>query len=101
MISEQVVKIGDIEVNFTTHEVVKNEKHIDLTWTEYKLLCLLVLSQGSVLERQKIKNQVWGEGVCCADNTINVSIKRLRDKLDSQHPNKYIQTINGIGYRWV
>jgi DNA-binding response OmpR family regulator len=94
--------IRDIVINLDTHEVKKAGRLIDLTYTQFKLLYLLASQRDSVFSRQDILSKVWGENAFVNDRTVDVHVKRLREKLgENNQPSKYIQTIHGLGYRFV
>ena len=64
---------------------------------EFELLFLLSSNQGKVIERQKIMNQIWGEHAIVGDRTIDVHIRKLREKIGEN----YIKTVKGIGYKFI
>ena len=100
--SPKTLKIKDVEINLNTHEVRKNGKLIDLTYTQFKLLYLLASHRENVFTRSEILTKVWGENTYVTDRTVDVHVKRLREKLgEEKQPLKYIQTIHGLGYRFV
>lgn len=79
-----------------------DDKEIELSKTEQKLLKLLIDNKGITLSREKILDYIWTDGGDFVyENTVSVTIKRLRDKLeeDSKNP-KHIKTVYGIGYYW-
>jgi len=95
----QVLTVGDIELNITTHEVTRAGQQIDLTVTEYNLLHLFMSHAGQALDRQTILNQVWGYDFLGETNIIEVYVRYLREKIeDSPSSPRYIQTIRGVGY---
>ena len=63
---------------------------------EFELLLLLVSKPGKVFTREEIYNKIWGDDVIVGDRTIDVHIRKLREKLTSDH----IKTFKGIGYRF-
>lgn len=75
--------------------ILKGEK-IQLAKKEFELLSLLTSKPGKVFKRHKIMNKVWGVEVLVGDRTIDVHIRKLREKIGS----KYIKTIKGIGYKF-
>ncbi len=82
-------------------KVFKENEEIDITSREYKLLKLFMENQNQTLTREQILNKLWDmEGNFVNDNTLTVTIKRLREKIED-NPNKptIIKTIRGIGYR--
>jgi DNA-binding response OmpR family regulator len=100
--SPESIQIKDIEINLETHEVTKSGKPVDLTYTQFKLLYLLVTHRDTIFSREEILEKVWGENVYVTDRTVDVHVKRLREKLgEKSHPSRYIQTIHGLGYRFA
>lgn len=96
------LSIKDITINLDTHEVLKSGKNIDLTYTQFKLLYLLASKKEHVFSRNDILNKVWGESAYVTDRTVDVHVKRLREKLgEGKQNSKYIQTIHGMGYRFA
>jgi DNA-binding response OmpR family regulator len=96
------IQIKDIEINLETHEVTKNGRPVDLTYTQFRLLYLLVTHRDTIFSREEILEKVWGENVYVTDRTVDVHVKRLREKLgEKTHPSRYIQTIHGMGYRFA
>ena len=95
----QVLTVGDLELNMTTHEVTRAGRQIDLTVTEYNLLHLFMSHVGQALDRQTILNQVWGYDFLGETNIIEVYVRYLREKIeDLPSSPRYIQTIRGVGY---
>jgi len=81
----------------------KDNRRVALSKTEQKLLKILVDNKGMTLQRSKLCDRIWPDGADYVDeNTLSVTIKRLRDKLENQ-PSKpdYIKTVYGIGYTWA
>lgn len=94
--------IKDITINLDTHEVRKDNELIDMTYTQFKLLYLLASRRDYVFTRDEILKKVWGENAFVTNRTVDVHVKRLREKLgENKQPSKYIQTIHGMGYRFV
>jgi len=97
--NSQVLTVGDIELNMSTHEVTRAGRQIDLTVTEYNLLHLFMSHVGQALDRQTILNHVWGYDFLGETNIIEVYVRYLREKIeDSPSSPRYIQTIRGVGY---
>ena len=94
---------GDITVELLKYRVYKNDKVIDLTTIEYKLLLLLIKNKGNVLERNLLLEKLWDtDGNFVDGNSLTVYIKRLREKVeDDIKTPTYIETVRGIGYRWA
>jgi DNA-binding response OmpR family regulator len=96
------IKIKDIEINVDTHEVFKAGTPLDLTYTQFRLLYLLATHRETIFSRDEILEKVWGENVYVTDRTVDVHVKRLREKLgEKMQPSRYIQTIHGLGYRFA
>ena len=100
--NSRIIKIRDIEINLDTHEVVKAGNSIDLTYTQFKILYLLVSRRDYIFSRNEILDKVWGNNVYVTNRTVDVHVKRLREKLgENKQPSRYIQTIHGMGYRFA
>lgn len=94
---------GHFHFNFDTMNFYKDNCKIELSKTEQKLLKVLVLNKGNVLKRSTLVDKVWNDdGDFVDENALSVTIKRLRNKLEDNPSNpKYIQTVYGIGYKWM
>lgn len=98
---EDLIKSGELEVDLLRYKVSKRGEEINLTAMEYKLLLMFLRNKGQVLERDLILQKLWDlEGDFIDGNTLSVYIKRLRDKLEEDDI-QYIQTIRGVGYKWI
>jgi len=96
------IKVKDIEIDLDEHKVRKSGKTIDLTYIQFKLLYLLASRRDSVFSRKEILDKVWGRKVYVTNRTVDVHIKRLREKLgEYKYPSQYIETIHGTGYRFL
>ena len=97
-----VLKCGDISIDFLSCRVILNNKILELTNAEYRLLCLLVRNANRIVSRDIILNDLWdGTGNFVDDNTLSVYIRRLREKVetDASRP-QHLITIRGFGYQW-
>ena len=98
--SDNILILGELEIDVDKHEVKKNDNVIKLTPIEFDILKLLVLNKGIVFSAEKIYEKVWGENYFDAGNTIMVHIRRLREKLEDNPRNaQYIKTVWGVGYK--
>ncbi len=96
------IKVKDIEIDLDEHRVLKAGKSIDLTYIQFKLLYLLASRRENVFSRKEILDKVWGRKVYVTNRTVDVHIKRLREKLgEYKYPSQYIETIHGTGYRFM
>ena len=98
---EPVIRHGDLAIDPARHEVRRGDDAIDLTRVEFKLLTAILAADGRVLSRDQLLDAVYGnEASDVLDRTIDVHIRRLRDKLDDDpDAPRYVQTVRGVGYR--
>jgi two-component system alkaline phosphatase synthesis response regulator PhoP len=83
-------------INLSKYSITMDGKEINLPKKEFDLLALLASDTGRVFKRQEILNRVWGTDVVVGDRTIDVHIRKLREKIGS----KYIYTLKGVGYKF-
>lgn len=96
------IRVKDLEIDLDEHRVRKSGKSIDLTYIQFKLLYLLASRRMNVFSRKEILERVWGKKVYVTNRTVDVHIKRLREKLgEYKYPSQYIETIHGTGYRFL
>lgn len=95
-IQDQIIKIADLVIDKEKVLVKRNETKIELAKKEFELFCLLVEKPGKVYTREEIFRKVWGTDVIVGNRTIDVHIRKLREKVGSE----YIKTIKGIGYKF-
>jgi len=95
------ISFGDVSINPYTHSVTKGDKLLDLTPKEFKLLLYLVASPNVIFSRDQLLNNVWDDVVAIETRTVDVHIRKLRTKIESdpQKP-KWIETVRGYGYRF-
>jgi two-component system alkaline phosphatase synthesis response regulator PhoP len=91
-----LIEVGGIRVEKDRHMVIKNGIEISLPKKEFKLLVLLISKPGKVFSREYILQHVWGNEVVVGDRTIDVHIRKLREKIGDD----YIKTIKGVGYKF-
>jgi DNA-binding response OmpR family regulator len=96
-----IVRHADLTIDPARHEVRRGDHVIDLTRVEFKLLTAILVADGRVLSRDQLLDAVYGqEATDVLDRTIDVHIRRLRDKLDDDpDAPRYVQTVRGVGYR--
>ena len=100
VVQQSRIAIGDNELDLQAGKMYRNQKNIELTAMEYRLLLIFVNYRGQTLSRQQLLNDIWdGAGDFVNDNTLTVYIKRLREKLGDFEGQPLIQTVRGIGYR--
>ena len=93
---KQVIAIGDFIIDKERVEVIKKDEKIDLAKKEFELLSLLVSKPGKVFTREEIFRKVWGTDVIVGNRTIDVHIRKLREKIGET----FIKTVKGIGYKF-
>ena len=92
----KVENTSGVHIDFERYEVSIDGKAITLPRKEFELLALLMSKQGKVFTRETILSTVWGEDVVVGDRTIDVHIRKLREKLGSD----LIKTVKGVGYKF-
>jgi len=90
------IKVANIEIDKEKYIVIKEGKEITLPRKEFELLGLLVSKPGRVFKREEILNKVWGNDTIVGDRTIDVHIRKLREKIGED----LFKTIKGIGYKF-
>jgi two-component system alkaline phosphatase synthesis response regulator PhoP len=90
------IHFGDLEIDREKHLVVRNGMEMSLPRKEFKLLLLLSSRPDRVFTRENIFSHVWGEDVVVGDRTIDVHIRKLREKIGNNH----IITVKGVGYKY-
>ena len=98
-IEPDVVRIGDLEVDFRSHLARRGGKKIELTAKEFALLECFARNPGRVLDRAAITAHVWDENHDPFTNVLEVLVRRLRRKVDEGFDRPLIHTIRGSGYR--
>jgi two-component system alkaline phosphatase synthesis response regulator PhoP len=92
-----IIELKDIVIDKEKYKVDISGNNLDLPRKEFELLYLLASKPDKVFKREKIMENVWGGEVVVGDRTIDVHIRKLREKLGD----KYIKTIKGVGYKFV
>lgn len=92
------LSVGDLQVDLRGHEVKRSEKNIELTPREFDLLVCLLNNKNIVLTREQLIDQVWGFDYFGDTNVVDVYIRYLRQKVDKDFNQAYIQTVRGVGY---
>ncbi len=92
----QITKFGDLEIDFEQFKVSVNHVDKGLAKKEFELISLLASKPGKVFKRNEILAKIWGNDVIVGDRTIDVHIRKLREKIGDS----YIQTMKGVGYKF-
>ena len=91
-----IIDLGSIKINKEEYVVIKDKKEILLPRKEFELLFLLATKPDKVFTREEIMNKVWGTQVVVGDRTIDVHVRKLREKIGEKH----IKTLKGVGYKF-
>jgi len=94
--AEDQLKAHDLVIDRDRYIVVRGIEEFQLPRKEFELLYFLMSRQGKVLDRQTLLNKVWGDNIYVVDRTVDVHIRKIREKLGEG----YIETIKGVGYRF-
>jgi DNA-binding response OmpR family regulator len=96
------VVAGEIVIRTDQFQAFHEGRSIDLTRREFELLQLLAENEGKVLEREEIYQRVWGYRMAHGDRSVDVFVRKLRQKIEQQSPSwEYIHTHFGVGYRFA
>ncbi len=96
--NDEVIQIGDLLIHPGRHEVRVQNKPVNLTFTEFKILHILAMRPGWVFTRGQIVDAIRGEDHAVTDRSVDFQIVGLRKKLESCA--QYIETVRGVGYRF-
>lgn len=95
--AEEVLRVGNITIDREEYKVVYDGKELALPRKEFELLSLLASKPDKVFKREVILDKVWGQEVVVGGRTIDVHIRKLREKIGDHH----FKTIKGVGYKFV
>ena len=93
-----VLRIGEIQIHLGNYVVKVDREEIHFPKKEFELLVFLARHPDRVVSRESLLNEVWGHDVYVVDRTIDVHIRKIREKL-GPHAGK-IETVKGVGYRF-
>ncbi|AIY12255.1 MULTISPECIES: response regulator transcription factor [Cellulophaga] len=95
--AEDIVKVGNIVINREEYKIVNDGEELILPRKEFELLSLLTSKPNKVFKREVILDKVWGNEVVVGGRTIDVHIRKLREKIGDDH----FKTVKGVGYKFV
>ncbi len=98
---EDIIQVKNLRLNISTHQLTINDDPILLTPIEYKLLYFFVTHQERVYSREQLLDYVWGKVNYIDERTVDVQIRRLRNRLKPHGYNCCIRTIRGSGYQFT
>ncbi len=95
-------KFGSVAVDFRRAEVLKDNKSVELSALEFKLLQYMIEHRGEVIKRDELLDEVWGYDAMPSTRTVDVHVAWLRQKLEEtpKYP-RFIQTVHGLGYKFT
>jgi two-component system, OmpR family, alkaline phosphatase synthesis response regulator PhoP len=93
---EIILEASDLKIDRSRYTVTQEGREFHLPRKEFELLYYLASRKGKVLDRQTLLNEVWGSHIYVVDRTVDVHIRKIREKLGDH----YIETIKGVGYRF-
>lgn len=94
---EDIIQEGNLIIDRNSYEVTIDGNTINLPRKEFELLAMLVSNKGRVFKRDEILENIWGNDVVVGGRTIDVHIRKLREKIGDNN----IQTIKGVGYKYI
>ncbi len=92
-----IIKLGDLVIDREKYTVINGGVELALPRKEFSLLLLLISKPEKVFTRDEIYSAIWGDAIVVGDRTIDVHIRKLREKIGDQ----YIKTVKGVGYKFV
>lgn len=96
-VSSNILKIGDLIIDRDQYKIIFKKEEMILPRKEFELLSLLTTKPGKVFKREEILDVVWGNEVIVGGRTIDVHIRKLREKLGDD----CFKTVKGVGYKYV
>lgn len=95
-VSNSIIKVQDIVIDRERYIITLDEEPLNLPRKEFEILYLLASKPGKVFNREEIFHKIWGDDVIVGGRTIDVHVRKLREKLGRN----YIETVKGIGYKF-
>ena len=95
-VNSETLNVGEIEINREEYKIIKDGNEIVLPRKEFELFYLLASKPGKVFKRDEILDKVWGSEVVVGGRTIDVHIRKLREKIGDD----FFKTIKGVGYKF-
>lgn len=99
---DDVIKINDLIINRSTHEITTGDIVMELPLKEFELLYLLAKNKGRVFDREYLLEKIWGYDYYGETRTVDVHIRNLRKKIENDDKNpQHIRTVRGVGYKFL
>ena len=99
--NEQKLTFKGLEMDVESHTLMINKKTVELTFKEFEILKFLMSNQGRVLTRETLLDKIWGYDYYGETRTVDVHIRYLRAKLDAYEMGDCIETVRGVGYKFI
>ena len=96
--AQDVLEYNGIQVNLANCTISYNDKTIEITKNELKILSYLIKNKGNIVSRENLMNYLWDCEMFIDDNTLSVNVTRIRKKLDELGLSNVIETRRGLGY---
>ncbi|MGI9021212.1 MAG: response regulator [Solirubrobacterales bacterium] len=101
LVPDEPIAAGDLRIDFERRVVEVRERKVRLTYVEFEILAALALAPGRVMTRENLLEHVWGDSAYRDPRTVDVHIRHLREKLESEPRSpEYLFTVRGVGYRF-
>jgi DNA-binding response OmpR family regulator len=99
--AEEPIRMGDLEIDFERRATLLGGEPVQLTYVEFEILAALAAAPGRVFSREALLEHVWGDSTYRDPRTVDVHIRHLREKLESDPKNpEFLFTVRGVGYRF-
>jgi DNA-binding response OmpR family regulator len=101
-VQRSILKLGTLQIDPSAHKVTVDDRPVDLSALEFRLLRLLASNPGMVFSRGQLLDRVWGTDRNVTQRSVDVYIRRLREKIEvlADRP-EFVQTVHGVGYRFA
>ena len=96
---KDTLQYKDIVISIDSQQVFVGQKEVSLTKLEFNLLCELIKNKNIVLSREALLSSVWKDEEIYQDRTVDVAVKRLKEKIDPDKTKNYISSVRGVGYK--
>jgi two-component system alkaline phosphatase synthesis response regulator PhoP len=97
-LKQEIINVEELELDLNNYTVKIHKSEIPFTKKEFESLVYLIRNRGKIVNREMILNNIWGENIVVGARTIDVHIRKIREKLGKK--SELIETIKGIGYRF-
>ena len=99
-LADEVVEVAGLRLDPSARYVSADDVEVELWTTEFRLLHFLMLHPGRIFSRSRLLDEIWGRDSCLEERTVDVHIRRLRQKLGPSGHGGLIETVRGLGYRF-